>query len=199
MNFVQSKVADISAELVSRIRSRCTAQGACLVWISPKEGSKNATRDGGPIIKMEGKTYQVRRAFWRFHNGEVPAGHFVTAGCDTPGCIEHLRTKSQHEQNLQLAAAHNSNPLRCARIAMTMRARYSTLDDDKVALIRYGEKPAAVYAREFDINEGQAARIRRGEAHKVYEIGLDTAWGMHLPAPKLTVAPAKTSWSAQQR
>lgn len=150
--------------------ARCDEIGECWEWRARQ------TKEHGrryPQIRVQGKTYNVRRAIYEAKHGEVRQGLFVVPTCGNLYCVNPDHCKAMTESQKSRHAAKRgafSSLTRSRSIAVARRkAAYGKLDIDRAREIRLSDEPGPVLAQKYGIDKSLVNRIKRGEAWKDYD------------------------------
>lgn len=161
---------------VQDLKDRCRVDGDCWIWSAGVNGN------GQPSMWMPALQRHVTLgvAICTLVTGKPPkAGVFWYCTCDTKQCANPAHRKPGNKSAYMLAAGIQKDAAERARIAATKRAK-SSLSDEAVADIRYGNEVLTVVAARYGIDPSYASLIRRGKNRR--ELGCRGASVFNLGA-----------------
>ena len=149
----------------ANILARCEPDGDCQVW------QLTMSSDGRPLWRFDqkGRQHPVRRLMWELQHGKpMPKGRFACAGCDTYGCVVHIKALTRSEQMLAASAAgRTGGPKHSAALARARRRLSTKMTTEKVEQMKLRRADGASYphrAREFGVHTSFAHKVCTGLA-----------------------------------
>jgi hypothetical protein len=143
--------------------------GGCLVW----QGSVSTTAGSGKVGSPKWRGTSLRRLLWEKRTRKTLArGRLVTVACETPLCVEHLRTTDKAGTALR---GYASADVRAKRTLINRRTARSMpwckLSEEKAAYIRASDASGKALAAELGVHPTLVFKVRQGVAWPVIQPG----------------------------
>jgi len=155
----KSCLGDVPDVSLDRILGRVRECGDCLEWAGYAIEGKH------PQIRVNWKSYPVRRLVWFLTRGPVRSEVWIANKCENPLCVnpDHLvaHTRSTALKGAKRTVSHKT------KIAAARRSK-SVLTMEIVRAIRSSDEPNPVLAERFGITPGYVSHLRRGTVWKEY-------------------------------
>lgn len=147
-------------ELMAIIKQNSRECGDCLIWMGSTSGG-----DGKVGVPKYRNRSLRRLLFAKRTNRPVPSNKLVTATCDTPNCLAHLRLTNKHGAAVK---GHDNAGTRARLSASNRRVSRSRpgvkLSEEKAEYIRTSDKSCRAMAAELGVDKTLISKVRRGQS-----------------------------------
>lgn len=148
-------------EFRSSFWSKVDQRGACWLW----KGTMTQKGYGSFFARLNERTYwRAHRYCWALLKGPIPSGMQICHSCDNRWCVnpEHLYVGTNQDN------VNDRNQR--GRTALGERARHAKLTEPQVIEIKLSDKPDALLARQYEVDQSAITKIRNGDNWKHVQV-----------------------------
>lgn len=120
-------------------------------------------------VKVNGRTFSVRRLVYQFSRGRLKEGSKIITECPNHRCLNPglLRQVTMKHIVAEAARAGKTNTLEIRRkISQTKLRTVGKLTNDQIAKIRLDFRPSPIIAKEMGCSESYVRAVRKGSARR---------------------------------
>lgn len=121
-------------------------------------------------IRINGKTYQVRRIIWASMGRYFCKNDRIVTKCPNPRCIApELLTRRYMRDVVReaVAAGKTQDPQTRAKISAAKQAAVGKVTDEEVMVIYMDPRPSTQIAPEFDVSDSFVRAIKAGKVRQL--------------------------------